>query len=424
MEDGTLPEGILVHPALPGSKYPNKDLCGAGVAFKLAWGVAQKVSNSNKLPSQYRSLFTELTALVAMGTIADIMPLTNENRQLVAFGLKQMRKTDFVGVRALVEASVKDPEAPLKAGQVSYHVAPRINAAGRLGSGQKAFDLLTSDLNFESLELTAALGKDNDLRKEIEADIVDKAFAQVIDIYGEKPLMAGLVAVDENWHEGVVGIVASRVVERFHRPSIVLSILEDGVNVKGSGRSALKVDMKDALDECEDLLDKYGGHGAAVGLSMKREHLDEFRERFAMACAKQLGYDTPELTDVFEELKIDSDLPIKDVTFNFMKELSRLEPCGMGNKKPIFSSTVKLAGEPTLMGKLKSHMSFNIEQGGKVLRCIMWKRADLYPDLMKFSGLPIAKTFRIAFRPDINEFRGRKHIQLIVSEILMPKEEE
>lgn len=417
-DSGALPDGIIVHPGIPDSKYPNKNLCGAGVAFKLAWAVARKVSGGIKLPPDLRDVFKELTGLVAMGTIADIMPLTDENRTLVSYGLKQLESCRAGGVRALVDAS--KVKFPIRAGHVAYHVAPRINAAGRLGSGERALELLISEDPDLAKPLAKELGKENERRREIEAEITDKAFQQIVTNYGDHPTYAALIAADTNWHEGVVGIVASRVVDTFHRPALVLSILEEG-RVKGSGRTALGVDMKEALDECKDLLDKYGGHEAAVGLSLKEENLAELRERFAVAVAKQLGRTDPDLKDVSEELKIDAEISLREISYNFMNQLSQLEPFGMGNKKPIFSSRVKLAGEPILLGKQKTHLSFNVEQNGKVLKCVMWKRADLFDRLSVFASCPIPQPFQIAFRPEINNFAGRNSIQLNVQDIKIPE---
>lgn len=417
-EDGTLPEAIIVHPKIPGSEYPNGNLCGAGVSFKLAWQTARLVSGSDRLPDYYKKLFIDLTGLVAMGTIADIMPLTDENRTLVAYGLKQLERTTESGLRSLVDSS--QVKFPLRAGHVSYHVAPRINAAGRLGIGKRAFDLLVSKDYEKAVVLAKELESENDTRREIEAKLTEEAFAQVRHVYGDKPTIAGIVVADENWHEGVVGIVASSVAETFHKPSLVLSILEDGESVKGSGRASLGVDMKLALDDCGDLLTKYGGHEAAVGLSMKREHLEEFRNRFAMAVARQLGYDTPDI-DALDELKIDSEVNLRDLTYDFLKNLEQLEPFGMGNKKPIFSATVKLAGEPILMGKQKNHLSFNVEQDEKVFKVVMWKRGDLFPAISDFASLPIPHSFRVAFRPEFNHFRGKTTIQLNAIDILLPE---
>lgn len=419
-DNGLLPEATIVHPAIPDSKYPNKNLCGAGVSFKLAWQIARAVSGSKKLPERLRNLFKNLTGLVAMGTIADIMPLTEENRILVSYGLLQLEAAgeESGGVRSLIDdAKIK---GPLKAGHVSYHIAPRINAAGRLGSGDRALCLLTSESVEESKDLSKELGKENEKRREIEAEIVDKAFQQVIELYGETPTNAALVLAGEDWHEGVVGIVASRVVDQFHRPALVLSILEDG-KIKGSGRTCLGVDMKEALDECKDLLDKYGGHEAAVGLSFKSDNLEELRERFALAVAKQLGYDTPDLKDVSTELKIDAEVRLRNIDYKFMDELSKLEPFGMGNKKPLFSSRVKLVGDPSLIGKQKNHLSFNIEQDGKVFKALMWKRADLFDSLVELAACPIQQPFQIAFRPEINVFAGRRSIQINVQDLKLKK---
>lgn len=418
MEEGRLPEAAaVIHPKVDGSRYPNPNLCGAGVAFKLAWSVARRISGGGKLPPRQRELMLESMALVALGTVADVMPLTGENRTLVKYGLEALERGPTPGIEALVEVS--GARKPLGAGSVSFRIAPRINAAGRLGAGRRAFDLLVCRDAERSRELAAVLDKENDTRREIEKELAENAYRQVEERYGEEPTLAGLVAAGEGWHEGVVGIVASRVAERYRRPSLVLAILDDGARAKGSGRSALGVDLKAALDDCKDLLLGYGGHEAAVGLSLPAENIPALRERFAEAVARlkgvREGADLP-LTE--PELKIDAEMELDELDEHLIYQLGYLEPFGYGNRKPVFAATVQLGGSPRLMGKDNRHLSFYVKSGGASYRAIYWSRADLFDPLLERSALRgRPRAIRIAFRPEFNTYKGQTSIQLIIQDL-------
>ena len=426
MEKGRLPKACaILHPKVPGSVYPNKNLCGAGVAFKLAWATARHFHGGGKVPPHLKQLLVESMALVAMGTVADVMPLTGENRTFVKHGLLALEAGPTPGLKALLEKS--GAKTPLNAAAISFRLAPRINAAGRLGAGKRALDLLIAEDEEQSEELAEVLDKENDARREIEKGITELAIEQVVENYGEEPRRAGLVVYDENWHEGVVGIVASRLVDQFRRPSIVLAVLEGGERAKGSGRTSMGVDLKSALDECKDLLDKYGGHEAAVGLSLKTENIEAFRAAFSLAVAKQKGVIKGDEMDIPPaKLQLDAEVRFQELTEAFIHQLSYLEPFGYGNRRPVLSATVEIAGRPRLMGKTGQHLSLFVKQGEKSFRAIMWSGAHHFDELEQLGEMRSRpdRSFRIAFKPQFNDFRGQRSIELTITDILFPSTSE
>ena len=419
MEPGPPPRAhAVVHPKLDDSRYPNRELCGAGVAFKAAWATARRFHGGGRVPPALRALLLESMALVAMGTIADVMPLAGENRTLVKRGLEALASKPSIGLGALIAvAGVRGEPA---ARDVSYRLAPHINAAGRLGEGRRAFDLLLIEDPDRARELAEELARENDARREIEVELSEQACAQVLEVYGEEPPVAGLVVAAEGWHEGVVGIVASRLVERFDRPALVLAVLDGGERAKGSGRSAHRVDLKGALDDCRELLDGYGGHAAAVGLSLASESLGALRVAFARACARQLGL--PEEGEVelpAPELKIDAEVELSEVDDLLVAQLARLEPHGMGNRRPLFAARAELAGAPRVMGAQGQHLSFMVREGRRRLRAVMWGGGEHFDALRARIEAPVVarRPLRFAFRPKYNDFRGRRSIELQVEDI-------
>lgn len=417
-EPGRLPTAsAIVHPGIEGSEYPNPSLCGAGVSFKLAWATARRMNGGGKLPGLLRRRLLESLSLVAMGTVADVMPLTGENRILVRHGLEALAAGPTPGLGALLDVSRTRP--PLDASSIGFRLGPRINAAGRLGDGRRAFDLLMTDDTAEAEALAKALDKENTVRREIESDLVDQAVARVHEVYGEEPTAAGIVIDGEGWHEGVVGIVASRIVETFHRPAIVLAVL-DGGRAKGSGRSAMRVDLKTALDESRSRLLAYGGHEAAVGLTLAAEDIPAFREEFHAAVASQLGRAPDEpVTGEPPAVKVDALVELSEVDELLCVHMDRLRPFGVGHRTPVFAAEVELAGEPRLMGKGSKHLAFRVRSGRRSLRCVAWGRADLYEPLRARGELRGRgpQPFFIAFRPKLNEFRGERNVELTIVDL-------
>ncbi len=311
---GELPPAIIVHPRLPGSAtvYPNPDLCGAGVAFKLAWAIAQKLCNTERVNETYRGLLLAFAALVELGTIADVVPLVGENRILVKYGLTQLARSTNPGLRALIAAAGfgGDSERALDCTAVGFSLAPRLNAAGRMGHAREAVELLTTATGQRAEELAAYLEEQNRDRQATERKMADTAREQI-----EKRKSAidredmVLVAAHPSFHAGVVGIVASRLVDRFHRPAFVLSQPDGEGLLHGSARSIPSFELHLAIDAVRDLLISGGGHAMAGGGKLPLANLDTFRERLNAYAREKLSEE-----DFILSLPISGTLSLIDCT--------------------------------------------------------------------------------------------------------------
>ena len=374
---------------------PCADLAGVGVALLL-------MAELNRLmPKQvdWRSLLD----LVALGTVADVVPLTGPNRILVKNGLLMIKDAKRPGIGALKEVSGYDRLAALGAGQIGFGLAPRINAAGRLGDPQTALDLLLAPDLATARPLAEKLDRMNTERRSEEDSILAEALEQAEQQLRLFPKAMGLVLMAPHWHPGVIGIVASRVVERHYRP--VLLLCEEGNVLKGSGRSISEFDLHGALCECADLLAGFGGHRQAAGLSLPAENLDALRARFHAACVAQLGEEplTP-------SLKVDSELPLSAVDFNLLKNLEQLQPFGMGNPEPVFATPPVQVREHRVFGKNHVRMTLADMEAKAVLSAKAWRMAEQFPYDLK------GKVLRFAFTPKIDRFNGVPKIELNIKD--------
>lgn len=340
-----IPDAFAVlDPIKPGCNYAFKHLSGAGVAFKLARAVGDRIGQ--------KDLALKYLDLVALAGAADIVPLTFENRILVRNGLEQINQNPRPGIEALIKKSRMTP-GNLSAGQIVFTIAPRINAVGRLGDAQRAVDLFTTDDPVEAEELANILESENIERRKIDEMTFSNAVQQAEEIVNfEEDL--GIVLHDDNWHPGVIGIVASRLVEKYYRPSIMLTTI-DGV-AKGSARSISGFNIYEALQECEDLLIQYGGHQAAAGVAIERENIPEFRARFNKLLKERLTDD-----DILPEIKVDTKISFSEITPKFLRILDQFAPFGPGNMRPIFmSENVQTLYPPRIVGK--NHIIMYLKQ--------------------------------------------------------------
>jgi single-stranded-DNA-specific exonuclease len=389
-----LPDAFaILNPKVKDSGYPFRDLAGVGVAFKLVQALLHSLGNSKVgIHSEY-----ELLDLVALGTIADLVPLVGENRILVHHGLLQMEKTLNIGLGALLqECGLRGK--PLKAGQIAFIVAPRINAAGRLDSARAGLELfLTQDLE-RAFELARLLTQENHLRQEIEKEIL----AEAISMVEQKPLPRVIVLSSNQWHYGVIGIVASRLVERYYRP--VFLIAEEGKEAKGSARGISGYPVLDQLKTQAHLLIKYGGHRAAAGFSILTDNIEMFRaglNKQASAFAETLFQ---------EELKIDHQVSLHEVTGDLLRELEQMAPFGFGNPRPILSCLGVPVYSISAIGKERSHLRFRFGTKGE-------KEGIAFRLGERINELNRARTLDVAFSLDRNWFRGRETIQLVIKDI-------
>ena len=405
----------LVHPRLPGSTYGNPHLCGAGVAFKLGWALAAHQGGGRPSPA-LRDLLLRCMSLVAMGTVADVVPLVGENRILVRFGLKALTVSPPPGLAELLKLGRVEGE--VDATTVAFRIAPRINAAGRMGRAGRAFELLTTAEAREARALATELDRDNRRRREVQERVFDEAAAQVREAYGEPVQAAGIVVWGQDWPHGVVGIVASRLVETFHRPVLIASV--DGDQSKGSGRSLEGVDLLASLEPHRALFLRMGGHAAALGFTILSDGLPALRAAFSQGVAEQLGLesdaDAGELQAALKAFELESvgEVRLGEITREFLAELERLAPYGAGNPEPVFVACgLVLAGEPRLLGDSGKHAAFQIKQDGLVMRTVAFNQPELF-DLLRAKGRGPggARPFDLAFKPRLNRFRGQVSVEL------------
>jgi single-stranded-DNA-specific exonuclease len=337
----------VLDPLTPGCNYPFKYLSGAGVAFKLALAVAARVGKKN-LPFKYLDL-------VALAGAADIVPLVDENRILVKEGLDLINRSPRPGIYALMKAAKLEP-GHLSAGQIVFSIAPRINAVGRLGDANRAVDLFTTNDPAKGVELAQVLEDENAQRRKIDEVTFTHAMELVEENFDLERDM-GIVLHDDNWHPGVIGIVASRLVEKFHRPAVMLSTI-DGV-AKGSARSANGFNIYEALQHCDDLLLQFGGHEAAAGLALELRNIPEFRRRFNEILHTQINHEDIKVP----EIQIDSKIHFSDITPKFLRILDQFAPFGPGNMRPVFMSEhVKMVYPPRIVGT--NHLVTTLKQSG------------------------------------------------------------
>ena len=402
----TLPDAAaLVHPRLPGSTYPFGGLSGAGVAFKLAWAIAQNVSGAEKVRADLREILLDCLGLAALGLIADIVPLQDENRILVRNGLQRILDKPSVGLSALIAAAQLGTEKPLTTDDVGFRLAPRLNAAGRLGCASLAVELLTTKNEEKAKKLAEYLEAQNRERQAVERKITTHAKEMMTGF--DLAATAGIVLGSPDWHQGVVGIVASRLVETYARPSLVVSIKNDEQIAVGSGRSVPGFALHLALKACEEHLIGHGGHAAAAGFKLKPENLDAFGAAFNDYAASQFEGGVPPAP----RLTLDTEVPLSALTWGLLRDIDKLEPYGAQNPKPKFlASGVTIdAARAMGSGEVKRHLEFKAKQGGATLRCVGWNMADRLEELQSAGG-----TACLAFTPRANEWNDFHSIQLVI----------
>lgn len=392
---GPLPECLAVlNPRRPGCEYPDKDLAAVGVAFKLALALTRRMGGSEN--SVYR-----LLDLVALATVADIAPLRGENRVLVRYGLKLLGETTNVGLRALIRSSGLEGK-PLTAGRVGFILAPRLNAVGRLGHALRGVELLLCEDEHQANAIARELEEFNRHRQEMDRRTLDEAREMVSRLPLDETY--GIVLASDRWHAGVIGIVASRLVEDTGRPTVLVAI-QDGVG-KGSGRSIPAFDLHGGLGECRDLLLRFGGHRAAAGVTVDPGALPAFAERFNTIARQRLAAD-----DLVREFRVDLELPIEDASADLETLLRHFEPFGIGNAAPLFvSRAVRLLGRPRVLGH--DGLKLRLQAGSGELEALGWGMGSLAPELADGALVDVA------YRLERDEFRGQQRLQARLVDIV------
>jgi single-stranded-DNA-specific exonuclease len=416
----TLPDAaVLVHPRLPGTDYPFGYLSGSAVAFKLAWALAQRACGSEKVTPRFRDYLLDSVALAALGVVADVVPLHDENRILVRHGLHRLRQTTLPGLKALRAGAGLAEGAPLRASDIGFKLAPRLNAAGRLGCARLVVDLLTTAREEQAVQLARYLEEQNSQRQTLERRMVVEAKKLIEEHdYGKD---AVLVLAHPGWHGGIIGIVAGRLADQYARPALMIALpsedarqsLADSTNGRhigvgvGSGRSIPGLALHQALQACGDLLLSHGGHAAAAGFRVLPENIDAFRIRLCEYTAAHFPDGAPPPT-----LVLDAEVPLSMLTTGLLADLDRLEPYGAENRRPLFlAGGLQIKGEPRKVGAGERHLSFRVSQQGTTLKAIAWNMAERSEELMSAGGACC-----LAFTPRLNEWQGVRSVDLEVAD--------
>jgi single-stranded-DNA-specific exonuclease len=404
----------VVHPRLSGHDYPFGGLSGSGVAFKLAWALAVRACGSEKVTAPFREYLLNSITLAALGTVADVVPLQDENRIIVRHGLARLRQAPMPGLKALIEAAGLAEKTDLRASDIGFRLAPRLNAVGRLGCARLVVELLTTTSPPRATEAARYLEDQNQKRQTLERHMLAQARKMVED--NGLANAPALVLANAEWHAGIVGIVAGRLAEQYGRPVLLIALRPDAADEppgstgrqvigQGSGRSIPGFALHEALSACDEHLLRHGGHKAAAGFQVRPEHIDAFRERFCAYTASQFPNGPPPPC-----LLLDAEVPLAALTLGLLKDLDRLEPFGCDNARPVFlAGGLEIVGDVRRMGGGERHVQFRVRQSGTTLRAVAFGMADRIDELISDRGRCC-----LAFTPALNDWQGRRSVELHV----------
>jgi single-stranded-DNA-specific exonuclease len=380
--------------------YPFGHLSGSGVALKLAWALCKLASGSAKVTPQFREFLLDAVALAALGTVADVVPLCDENRIFVRYGLSRLVRKPSQGLQALLQCAKLHAKADLESMDIGFSLAPRLNAAGRLGTARLAVELLTTPSGQRAGDLARYLEEQNHQRQVLERRILNEA-RELAEAGNGAP---ALVLASPNWHPGLIGIVAGRLVDLYHRPVLMIALRENKAG-QGSGRSIPGFKLHEALAECDRDLLSHGGHASAAGFRIDPGFIDPFRERFCEVAARHLGPEPAPLA-----LVLDAEVPLASLTPRLVDTLKQLEPYGAGNPQPLFlAGGLHVVGTPKKVGGGERHLSFRVRQESKELHAIAFGQADRVEELMSADGQCC-----LVFTPRLNEYNGFRRVDLEV----------
>jgi single-stranded-DNA-specific exonuclease len=393
-DEGAPPALAVLNPNQRGCEYPDKNLAGVGVAFKLAHAILRERGRENLMPGFLK--------VVAIGTVADVAQLTGENRSIVALGLKDLHRATNPGLRALMDVAGVGEGA--RAFDLGFRLGPRINAAGRMDAARAVVELFEAKDAREARRLAEHLDARNRERRDVQQQVTERALAE-LEFWGAEGTSV-IVVAGEGWHRGVVGLAASKICEKMGRPAVVISLDEDGAG-HGSARSTDAFHMLDALTACSDLLEAFGGHAHAAGLAVRRENVAELRRRLnehaaSVACEE----------DGVPCLEVDMELSADALSLDLCAELEALEPFGAGWPRPVFVTRgLRVVGEPRVLKE--RHLKFNVNTSdGRVHDCIWWGGAE------RAAATPRpGQSIELAYSVDANCWNGRTRLQLVVEDL-------
>lgn len=396
VDEGAPPAFAVLNPNQRSCAYPDKNLAGVGVAFKLAHALLRERGRENLVPGFLK--------VVAIGTVADVAQLTGENRAIVALGLADLHRATNPGLRALMEVAGVGDGRNVRAFDLGFRLGPRINAAGRMDAARAVVELFETKDAGEARRLAEHLDARNRERRDVQQQVTERAFAELA--LGGLEETSVMVVAGEGWHRGVVGLAASKICEKLGRPAVVISLEEDGTG-HGSARSTDEFHMLDALTACADLLEAFGGHAHAAGLAVRRENVAELRRRLNENAARVLCE-----TDGVPCLDVDMELPPDALSLDLCAELEALEPFGAGWPRPVFVTRgLRVVGEPRVVKE--RHLKFNVNTaGGRVHDCIWWGGAE------RITATPRpGQSIELAYAVEANCWNGHTRLQLVVEDL-------
>jgi single-stranded-DNA-specific exonuclease len=386
----------MINPNQAGCGYPDKNLAGVGVAFKLVHALLREKGREN--------IVNGFLKVVAIGTIADIMKLTGENRAIVKLGLLDLPKAHNYGLKALME--VADCRSEMTSYMIGFRIAPRINAAGRMEVARHVVELFEAETFEKARELAELLDSRNRERQTVQRQITEMVLLEYIENGGSEKQTHAIVVAGENWHRGVIGLAASKITDKLNRPAVVIS-LENGVG-HGSARSIGTYHLLNGLESCGELMEQFGGHAAAAGMKIKAENIGELREKLNIHAKANLSDD-----DLIPEIKIDAVVASNSLNLKMLDELKMLEPFGAGNPKPVFvTKDLYLVDEPFVMKE--KHLKLRLSDANrKQFEAVWWDGVE------KSKGRTLAPQTRIelAYTPEANTWQGNTRLQLVVEDL-------
>jgi len=406
----------IVHPAIgvgqgadgitgPKDGGNHSAVSGAGVAFKLAWQIAREICGSNRVDQAMRDFLLDATCLAALGTIADVVPLVGENRVLATFGLRALPKTRRAGLRALIDSAGLAGEK-LDAFHVGFMLAPRINACGRMGHAALAVEMLTDAPEDRCIKIAEYLAQQNAARQKVEREIAQQAIEMAVNMGMDAPAVRAIVLASDQWHGGVIGIVASRLVERFGKPAMLIAINGDGCG-QGSGRSIAGFDIEQALSACSEHLQAHGGHAMACGLRIAAGKIDAFRGAMVEYAATRVSDE-----QLSPHLRIDAHATLGALDGNLVGHLQRMAPFGQGNPPPMVAiRDCQLLGQPRRIGKTSQTASLLLRQNGVSMRAVGFGMGDLADALVGVNRIDVAG------EPTLNTFNGNTSVELRLKDV-------
>lgn len=386
----------VINPNQAGDEYPDKNLAGVGVAFKLVHALLREKGKEK--------LVEGFLKMVAIGTIADIMNLTGENRAIVSLGLRDLPKAKNYGLRALME--VADCTSEMTSYDIGFRIAPRINAAGRMDAAREVVELFEAETFEKAREIAAALNSKNRERQTIQRQISELALLEYVENGGSAKQTHVAVVAGDGWHRGVIGLASSRITDKLYRPSLVIS-LENGIG-HGSARSIANYHLLNALDLHADLFEKFGGHAAACGFTIKQENIETLREKLNAHAKLQLSDD-----DLIPEINIDAQVSSQSLNLELVESLKMLEPYGQGNRRPVFATKdLILADEPFVMKE--KHLKLKLrDAGGKYFEAVWWDGVEKSRE----QTLSPNSSIEVAYTPEANAWKGNVRLQLVVADV-------